>query len=153
MPDATVEDPKAKAARKAGKVAEPQKAAQPSTPEAAKPAAPKPEVWAGRAAIPGAAGPEQKKAAPVAPTQKMARYAEPTPTVMAARPAPPRPAAPPRRPAPGRRRGRFRRFLGAVLALLLLLAVPVASAYVAYKLASGENPFEWPPYVDLGQGF
>jgi hypothetical protein len=39
------------------------------------------------------------------------------------------------------------------LALLLLLAVPVVSAYVSYKLASGQNPFEWPPTVDYDQIF
>jgi hypothetical protein len=39
------------------------------------------------------------------------------------------------------------------VALLLLLAVPVVSAYVAYKLASGENPFDWPPTVDLSHVF
>jgi hypothetical protein len=48
-----------------------------------------------------------------------------------------------------RRRGRVRRFLGALFALLLTLSVPVVSAYVSYKLASGENPFEWPPSMDL----
>jgi hypothetical protein len=52
-----------------------------------------------------------------------------------------------------RRRGRVRRFFGALFALLLLLAVPVVSAYVAYKLASGENPFEWPPSMDLSRVF
>jgi hypothetical protein len=52
-----------------------------------------------------------------------------------------------------RRRGRCRRFLGALLALLLVLAVPVVSAYVSYKLASGENPFDWPPSMDLSRVF
>jgi hypothetical protein len=83
----------------------------------------------------------------------MARVAEPTPTAVAARPARPRPPAPAGRRPARRRRGRLRRFLGAVVALLLLLAVPVVSAYVAYKLASGENPFDWPPQVDLSQVF
>lgn len=50
-------------------------------------------------------------------------------------------------------RSRLRRFVGAVFALLLLAAVPVVSAYVSYKLASGENPFEWPPTVDLRNVF
>jgi hypothetical protein len=31
--------------------------------------------------------------------------------------------------------------------------VPVVSAYVSYKLASGENPFEWPPSMDLSRVF
>ncbi len=48
-----------------------------------------------------------------------------------------------------RRSGAARRFFGALFAMLLLLAVPVVTAYVSYKLASGENPFEWPPTVDL----
>jgi hypothetical protein len=52
-----------------------------------------------------------------------------------------------------RRKGRIRRFFGAVIALLLLIAVPVVSAYVAYKLSSGENPFEWPPSMDLSRIF
>jgi hypothetical protein len=52
-----------------------------------------------------------------------------------------------------RRRGRIRRFFGALVALTLILAVPVASAYVSYKLASGENPFEWPPSMDLSRVF
>jgi hypothetical protein len=52
-----------------------------------------------------------------------------------------------------RKRSAVRRFLGALIALLLLLAVPVVSAYVAYKLASGENPFDWPPTVDLSRVF
>jgi hypothetical protein len=117
----------------------------------------KPEKWAGRAAVPGAVAPGQKKpAAPTAPTQKMARFSEPTPTVVAPRAtskATPRPGAPLRQAAPRRRRSGLRRFLGAVVALLLLIAVPVASAYVAYKLASDENPFNWPPTVDLSRVF
>jgi hypothetical protein len=52
-----------------------------------------------------------------------------------------------------RRKGAARRFLGALFAMLLLLAVPVVTAYVSYKLASGENPFEWPPTVDLSHIF
>ena len=52
-----------------------------------------------------------------------------------------------------RRAGRARRFFGALFAMLLCLAVPVASAYVSYKLTSGENPFEWPPSMDLSNIF
>jgi hypothetical protein len=52
-----------------------------------------------------------------------------------------------------RRRGRIRRFFGAVFALTLIVSVPVVSAYVSYKLASGENPFEWPPSMDLSRVF
>jgi len=52
-----------------------------------------------------------------------------------------------------RRPGRARRFFGALFAMLLCLAVPVVSAYVSYKLASGENPFEWPPNMDLSNIF
>ncbi len=52
-----------------------------------------------------------------------------------------------------RRRGGARRFFGALFALMLCLAVPVVSAYVSYKLASGENPFEWPPRMDLSHIF
>jgi hypothetical protein len=37
--------------------------------------------------------------------------------------------------------------------VLLLIAVPVVSAYVSYKLASGENPFVWPPSMDLSHVF
>jgi hypothetical protein len=55
-------------------------------------------------------------------------------------------------PAVPRRSG-GRRFLIAVLSLLLLIAVPVVSAYVSYKLASGENPFVWPPSMDLSHVF
>ena len=39
------------------------------------------------------------------------------------------------------------------LALALLIAVPVTSAYVAYKLTAGESPFEWPPTVDYDKIF
>jgi hypothetical protein len=52
-----------------------------------------------------------------------------------------------------RRPSGFRRFVTAVIALVLVLAVPVVSAYVAYKLSSGENPFQWPPTVDLSRVF
>jgi hypothetical protein len=54
-------------------------------------------------------------------------------------------------PAPGR--SGARRFLAALLSVLLILAVPVVSAYVSYKLASGENPFVWPPTMDLSHVF
>jgi hypothetical protein len=52
-----------------------------------------------------------------------------------------------------RRRSGARRFFVALLALLLLIAVPVVSAYVSFKLASGENPFVWPPSMDLSHVF
>ena len=52
-----------------------------------------------------------------------------------------------------RRPGGARRFFGALFAMLLILAVPVVCAYVSYKLASGENPFEWPPRMDLSRIF
>jgi hypothetical protein len=107
---------------------------------------PKPEKWAGRAALAGAGAPGPKKAAaPTAPTAMMARYPDPATQLgprMAQAPYPPR-----------RRRGVLRRFFGALFALVLLLAVPVVSAYVAYKLSSGENPFEWPPSMDLSRIF
>jgi hypothetical protein len=76
----------------------------------------------------------------------MSRYPEPGATRL----GPAIPLAPAR---PMKRRGRFRRFLGALFALALLLAVPVVTAYVSYKLASGENPFEWPPSMDLSRIF
>jgi hypothetical protein len=76
----------------------------------------------------------------------MAPYAELGATTVAPRVAP----AP--RPGP-RKRSATSRFFLAVFALVLLLAVPVVSAYVAYKLASGGNPFEWPPTVDYDQIF
>jgi hypothetical protein len=130
---------------------------QPAKAQPAKAVPAKPEVWSGRVAIPGAVGPGQKKtAAPTAPTQKMARIAEPTPTVVAPRPVAPRPVTPSRPLAPSRtrrKRSLFKRFLAALIALLLLLAVPVVAAYMAYKLASGENPFDWPPTVDLSHVF
>jgi hypothetical protein len=109
---------------------------------------PKPEKWAGRAQIAGAAAPGQKKAAgPTAPTAMMSRYSDAAETRVAMSNHPGAVAVRPRR------RGRFRRFLGAVFALILLVAVPVVSAYVSYKLASGENPFEWPPSMDLSRVF
>jgi hypothetical protein len=54
-------------------------------------------------------------------------------------------------PAPGR--SGAHRFFVALLAVLLIVAVPVVSAYVSYKLASGENPFQWPPTMDLSHVF
>lgn len=120
---------------------------EPSGP-ASPPSSPASEKWSGRVAVPGAAPPGAKKQpAPVAPTQKMARYEEPemvAPVAVAPRPTVRR---------RGRAKVRIRRFFGALLALLLILAVPVVSAYVSYKLASGENPFEWPPSIDLSQVF
>jgi hypothetical protein len=123
----------------------------------------KPRV-SGRVIVPGAVAPGQKPKAPApsAPTRMLDRVgdtAAAAPTAPARRPAPPRPAPPPRPvparqarpvPAPRRRRGRgrLRRALTAMFALFLLAAVPVVSAYVSYKLASGENPFQWPPTVD-----
>jgi hypothetical protein len=47
------------------------------------------------------------------------------------------------------RRSRARRFVLAVVAVSLIIAVPVVSAYVAYKLTIGENPFSWPPTVEF----
>jgi hypothetical protein len=41
----------------------------------------------------------------------------------------------------------------ALLALVLIVVVPIVSAYVSYKLAAGENPFEWPPTVDYQKIF
>jgi hypothetical protein len=109
----------------------------------------KPEKWEGRVRVAGASGPGQKKAAaPVAQTQKLARYADATPTAVAPRA---RPAAAPAPKRPPKRTGR--RFFTALLALILILAVPVVSAYVAYKLTSGENPFQWPPTMDLSRVF
>jgi len=108
--------------------------------------------------VPGAAAPGQKKAAgPVAATQVMAPYPGSGGTAVAPRATAPvmaRPAAaPPAARAPRRRASRTRRFFVALLAVVLLLAVPVVSAYVSYKLASGENPFEWPPTMDLSRVF
>ncbi len=97
--------------------------------------------------VPGASGPGQKKAAPPTPTAKLARYEE-TRQYAPVRTAPGRPVA--RRP---KRPSFVRRFLTVLVSLLLILAVPVVSAYVAYKLASGENPFQWPPTVDLSRVF
>jgi len=76
----------------------------------------------------------------------MARYRDP------AGRAPGRPGASARpaaggRPLPVTRRER-RRWPTALLAIVLLIAVPIVSAYVAYKLTAGESPFEWPPTVD-----
>jgi hypothetical protein len=96
-------------------------------------------------------------AAPVAATQLMAPYPGAGGTAVASRataPVPARPAAPaPKAMAARRRPSRARRFFVALFALVLLLAVPVVSAYVSYKLASGENPFEWPPTMDLSRVF
>jgi hypothetical protein len=106
------------------------------------------QKWAGRAQLAGAAAPGQKKAAaPTAPTAMMSRYTDAAETRVAMSAQPGMVAVRPRR------RGKFRRFLGALFALLLLVAVPVVSAYVSYKLASGENPFEWPPSMDLSRVF
>jgi hypothetical protein len=137
----------------------------PPTPAAPPAAAPSPtppastaDKVSARVIIPGASAPGQRKAAgPVAQTAKL--Y-EPTRAFEAVRApaAAPRPVAtratPPRAtPAPRRRRRRGRRFFTALLAVVLVLAVPVVSAYVAYTLASGENPFQWPPSMDLSKVF
>ena len=105
--------------------------------------------------VPGASAPGQKKkAAPTTPTHLMARQD----TAVEARPAGLRAPGPatrtpaPYRP-PRRRRSLLRRFVTAIISLVLILAVPVVSAYVSYKLASGENPFEWPPSMDLSRVF
>jgi len=122
-----------------------------STP-APKEKAPEPPKVSGRVIVPGATPPGAKKvAAPTAPTQTMARQD----TAVGPRPAAVRApvAAAQRRPAVRRRRSGFRRFVTAVIALVLVIAVPVVSAYVSYKLASGENPFEWPPTVDVDSFF
>ncbi|HEX6872708.1 MAG TPA: hypothetical protein VF163_16550 [Micromonosporaceae bacterium] len=112
------------------------------------PAVAKPEKWAGRVAVPGAVAPGQKSAAaPPAPTRTLARVAEPRATGY------PGPASYPAQAPVRRRRSGARRFFGALFAVLLILAVPVVSAYVSYKLASGENPFEWPPTVDYSHVF
>jgi hypothetical protein len=122
------------------------------TPAPAEP--PKPAKWEGRVMVPGAAAPGQKKAAgPVAPTAVMAQYAQSGATAIQ-RGVPPRPSAPAPLPArPRRRSSGGRRFFVALFALILILAVPVVSAYVSYKLASGENPFVWPPTMDLSHTF
>jgi hypothetical protein len=101
--------------------------------------------------IPGASAPGQRKiAGPVAetarlyePTRAFEAVRAPAAAPVATRTAPPVPRRRPRR--------RARRFFTALIALVLLLAVPVVSAYVAYKLASGENPFQWPPSMDLSK--
>jgi hypothetical protein len=85
-----------------------------------------PDKWAGRVAVPGS-GPSPQPVPPTAPTM--------APLFVA------------------RRRSGLRRFLGVIVALILLVAVPVVSAYVSYKLAMGENPFEWPPTMDLSKVF
>jgi hypothetical protein len=125
-------------------------------PPAPQPPAPQPPAKvAGRVIVPGASAPGQKKkAAPTTPTHLMARQD----TAVEARPAglrAPSPATRAPKPyrRPRRRRSLFRRFLTALIALALILAVPVVSAYVSYKLASGENPFEWPPTVDYDSFF
>jgi hypothetical protein len=114
-------------------------------PAAPPPAAPVPQPapdpakapsWSARAVVPGgAASPGARKVSPVNATEAMPRYADPGY----------HPAAP--------RRSGTRRLFIALLAVLLLLAVPVVSAYVSYKLASGENPFVWPPSMDLSHVF
>lgn len=115
-------------------------------------APPAPEKWAGRVVVPGATAPGQKKAAaPTEPTQHMARL-ESAPTALAPR-APGLRAPAGYRPPRQRGRRRGRRALVALFALVLLIAVPVTSAYVAYKLTAGENPFEWPPTVDYDKIF
>jgi hypothetical protein len=92
--------------------------------------------------VPGAAGPGARKAAgPVAQTRTLGRYPGPRPVTTS-----PHPTL--RRPRSG-----GRRFFVALLAALLILAVPVVSAYVSYKLTSGENPFQWPPTMDLSKVF
>jgi hypothetical protein len=123
---------------------------------------PPPAKVAGRVIVPGASAPGQKKkAAPTTPTHVMARQdtavearpaglRSPRPVTRAPGPATRSPA--PYRP-PRRRRSLVRRFVTALVALVLILAVPVVSAYVSYKLASGENPFEWPPTVDYDSFF
>ena len=113
--------------------ATPQPAAAPAPQPAAAPA---PPTWSARAAVPGgAASPGARKVSPVNATEAMPRYAA----------SGYGPAAP--------RRSGGRRFLIALLSVLLLIAVPVVSAYVSYKLASGENPFVWPPSMDLSHVF
>ena len=100
---------------------------------------PAPPRVSGRVIVPGARGPgqSQKPAGPTAPTRAMARYRDPD--AGSARPVPRR-----RAPLPRERR----RWATALLAIVLLIAVPIVSAYVAYKLTAGESPFEWPPTVD-----
>jgi hypothetical protein len=128
--------------------------AAPTAPMAPAEPPPPPKV-AGRVIVPGASAPGQKKkAAPTTPTHLMARQdtaVEARPVGLRA-PAPATRAPAPYRP-PRRRRSLLRRFVTAVISLVLILAVPVVSAYVSYKLASGENPFEWPPTVDYDSFF
>jgi hypothetical protein len=76
----------------------------------------------------------------------MARYSEPEATIIERGPRRPTSVERPRASGVGR-------FFTVLFALILLLAVPVVSAYVAYKLASGENPFDWPPTMDLSKVF
>jgi hypothetical protein len=104
--------------------------AQPVPAPAPQPPPQRPATWAARAAVPGAAPPGARKNVGV--TQTIVRYIGVG-------------------PAPGR--SEARRFFAALLSVLLILAVPLVSAYVSYKLASGENPFEWPPTVDLSHVF
>jgi hypothetical protein len=106
---------------------------------------PRPPIWSGRATVPGAAPALVRTATPAQRPQSISPYGHPPATIVAPAVRSPYP--------PLRRRGRVRRLFGALFALLLLLAVPVVSAYVAYKLASGENPFEWPPSMDLSRVF
>ena len=132
--------------------AEPPPAEPPPTEPLAPAVPPPPEKWAARVVVPGAVGPGQKKAAaPPAPTQHMARL-ESAPTAITTR-APGLRAPAGYRPPGRRRRRRSRRVFIALFALVLLIAVPVTSAYVAYKLTAGQNPFEWPPTVDYDKIF
>jgi len=123
----------------------------PATPTVTAP--PEPEKWAARVIVPGATAPGQKKkAAPTTPTHLMARQ-DTAIQPRQARPAKAPSPAPARPAVRRRRRSGFRRFVTALIALALVIAVPVVSAYVSYKLASGENPFEWPPTVDYDAFF
>ncbi len=122
-------------------------------------AAPEPELekWAGRVILPREQPPGQRgrPAPPPAPTRTMTRVTTRiTEAMPPARRGDPRSAqSPPPPPPPPARRGRLRRFVLALVAVGLLLAVPVVSAYVAFKLTSGENPFEWPPSIDYEKVF
>jgi hypothetical protein len=143
-------------------VAAPPVAAPPIEP----PEPPKPAKSVGRVIVPDAAPPgrRKKRAGPVAPTQPIPRYAPGGASVgpprvaspvgrdgaSLARPGqPPRPTGvpvgPPRRSptpayAPPRRSG-GRRFLTALLLIVLLVGVPVVAAYLAFKISSGEPIF------------